>query len=234
LIDLPMKLHPVTFIIIAFECALLTVLLPVWKGFAAFIILFATVAVIPSKTDVETGGVFMRFLIIAAFFLFLINGVKWFPTGIDLAGIENGTNSFVNIGACFLFIVLVSKTLHSEEIFALMVSLKIPSSIILIFFRTAWLVPRFSAKMRDVLAAQKLRGMRVSSFTERAGAVIPALNPIISAMFEEIARNALVITSRGFLAHGVKSSRLELAFSAVDYFLILTVTTSITALLILL
>ena len=212
-----MKLHPVILILIIIEICAMTVFLPLWHGLITFLILFPISVIIPSRTGVDTSGIFIKLLFVAAFFLLLINGIKWVPPGIDYQGLDRAINSFVNIGACFLFIIFVTKTISAEELFALMTGVKIPSPIILIFFRTAWLVPRFSERVGEVLTAQRLRGMKTGNIFERAGAVLPSLNPILSTMLQEIAQNALVITSRGFLNAGRKSSRLVLHMTLIDY-----------------
>ena len=177
---------------------------------------------------------FTRFLIIAAFFLFLINGIKWFPMGIDLAGIEKGANSFCQ----YRFLLSFYSIYLKNRTFGRNICLDDPHENAIVnytdFFQNSLACAQiFRKDWGGFLLLRNSEGMKVSSFVERAGAIIPALNPIISVMFEEISRNALVITSRGFLAQGNNSSRIELVLSKKDLLSTAIVTAVFSALLIL-
>ena len=157
----------------------------------------------------------------AAFFLFLIHGVKWMPPGISTDGLISGLVNFTHIAAPVLFIIYLSRRVHSEEIFALLIDIKVPPALILILFRTLWLVPRFVEKADEVITAQKLRGMRIESTSERVRALIPTLSPIFSSMFEEISENSLTLTTRGFLQPGRKSHLTMLRYGFIDWIMLM-------------
>ncbi|MBT4484645.1 MAG: energy-coupling factor transporter transmembrane protein EcfT [Candidatus Latescibacteria bacterium] len=200
-----MKFHPLTHIIVAIEMALIMLILPVHQGLGILILWLLAILCIPGRTGTNLTGAFIKILIIAAFFLFLIHGVKWRPLGISPEGTVAGLIKFLHIAAPVMTVMYLSKMVHSEEIFALLIDLRIPPVVILILFRTLWLVPRFTERVDEVITAQKLRGVRIESTSERIRALLPTLNPIFSSMFEEISENSLTLTARGFLNPGRKS-----------------------------
>ncbi|HDY88816.1 MAG TPA: hypothetical protein ENH82_11985, partial [bacterium] len=193
----------------------------VYEGFALTLLWFLLTLVIPRRTDTKLTKVFIKILIVAAFFLFLIHGVKWMPPGISPDGLVSGLVNFTHVSAPVLFIIYLSRRVKPEEIFALLIDLKVPPVIILILFRTLWLVPRFAEKVDEVITAQKLRGMRIESTTERVRALIPTLSPIFSSMFEEISENSLTLTTRGFLQPGRKSHLTVLRYGFIDCIMLL-------------
>jgi len=219
-----MKLHPLTHIIIAAELAIFTLVLPVYQGLGVLVLWLLFTLVMPMRTETKLTGTFFKILIIAAVFLFFIHGVKWRPPGISTEGIFVGLSSFIHIATPVAFIIYLSRTVQSEEIFALLIDLKVPSVVILILFRTMWLVPRFVERMDEVITAQKLRGMRIETASQRIRALIPTLSPIFSSMLEEISENSLTITARGFLEPCGKSHLKVLRYRLDDTIIIIVIT----------
>ena len=219
-----MKLHPLTHIIIAAELAILTLILPIYQGFGVLVIWLFFTIMIPQRTETKLTGTFLKILIIAAVFLFLINGVSWRPLNVSTEGIIAGLISFIHIAAPVIFIIYLSRMVQSEEIFALLIDLKVPPAVILILFRTVWLVPRFVERMDEVITAQKLRGMRIETASQRIRALIPTLSPIFSSMLEEISENSLTITTSGFLQPGKKSHLMVLRYRLNDAVIIFVIT----------
>ncbi len=211
-----MKFHPLTHIIVAAELALFAVILPVYDGLILLAIWLLLTLVVPRRTDTKLTKTFIKVLIAAAFFLFLIHGVKWIPPGISAEGLKAGVVSFVHIAAPVTFIIYMSRKVKPEEMFALLIDFRLPPTLILILFRTIWLVPRFVEKADEVVTAQKLRGMRIETTPERLRALLPTLSPIFSSMFEEISENSLTMTTRGFLQPGSKSHLVELRYGWID------------------
>ena len=219
-----MKFHPITHIIVAAELAAFTVILPVYDGLALLAIWLLLTLVVPQRTDTKLTKTFIKVLAAAAFFLFLIHGVKWIPPGISAEGLKAGLISFTHIAAPVTFIIYLSRKVQSEEIFALLIDFRVPPALVLILFRTIWLVPRFVEKIDEVVTAQKLRGMRIETAAERFRALLPTLGPIFSSMFEEISENSLTLTTRGFLQPGSKSHLIVLRYGRIDLIIIVIAT----------
>jgi len=213
---LSMKLHPLTHIILAIEMALVVVILPDITGVIVLIGVFCASLLLPSRTEVNLARPFLKVLAVAAFFLFVIHAVKWRPLGISVEGLYVGLEGFIHIGIPFACVIYLSRRITSEELFALLIDLKTPPPVILILFRTLWLVPRLMERMGEVVTAQKLRGMQIDNTFRRAGAVIPTLSPIFTSMIDEISENSLTLTTRGFLRHGRKTHLLTLTYNWMD------------------
>jgi len=211
-----MKLHPATHIAVAVEVSFLVIALPFPADSVLLALLYAVVLLIPARTGFRRTMTFMKVLAAAALFLALIHAVRWTPVGLSADGIATALKSFNRIAVPFAGIIYLSKTVSSEELFALLVDMRVPPPVILILFRTVWLVPRLMGRTDEVLAMQRMRGLRIESPLHRLRAVLPTLSPIFSSMIDEISQNSLTITARGFLSPGRKSHLLAISFSAAD------------------
>ena len=216
--------HPATHCVIAIEVALVAIVLPSVTG-ALVLLLFSLAALaIPSRTEFFLTGKFLKLLVVGAFFLFLIHGMHLNPPGLSYEGLSTGLKNFIHIAAPVICVIYLSRHIRSEELFAMLIDYHVPPSLILILFRTMWLVPRLTERMDEVMTAQKLRGMRVETTAQRIRALIPTLNPIFSSMLHEISINSLIITSRGFLSPGLKTHIVSLSYSWKDAFFIAGIT----------
>ena len=219
-----MNLHPLTHIIISIELAILILVLHLYESAIALSICLTMALFIPSRTEIRLTGTFLKILAVAAFFLFLMHGVIWNPPGISPEGILTGLDSFIHIAVPVVCVIYLSRRITSEELFALLIDLRVPPTVILILFRTLWLVPRLMERMDEVVTAQKLRGMRVENTFQRARAVIPTLSPIFSSMLDEISENSITLTTRGFLLPGRKSHLTVLRYRWLDAAFTLVIT----------
>jgi len=216
-----MRLHPVTHIVLAVESAVLVVSLPLKQGYVVLSLLLGVTLLVPSRTVNRITWVFLKILVVAAFFLFLLHGVRWYPPGVSTKGITLGLESFIRIAVPVVSMLYLARRIVSEDLFALMTDFRVPPAVILILFRTLWLVPRLMERIDEVVTAQKMRGMRIDNPFRRFRAVIPTLSPIFSSMVDEISRNALVMTARGFLHRGRKTHLHPLHYGWSD---VLTIT----------
>jgi len=110
----------------------------------------------------------------------------------------------------------LSRYIRSEELFALLLDLRVPPAAILILFRTIWLIPRLAERMEETVTALRLRGMPTDTLPGRIRALVPSLGTVFSSMFAEISDNSLVLAARGFLRQDHKSHLIELRFRSAD------------------
>jgi len=209
-------LHPITHITIAFCFAAAAVSAPVEEGLTVLLFGLGITLAIPCRTETRLARPFLNVLAIAIFFLFIIHGVRWNPPGVIRSGIFEALESFVRVGAPVVVALYLSRQIRSEELFAFLIDLRIPPAVIMILFRTLWLIPRFTERMDETLIALKLRGMPVDTPFQRVRALIPALGTIFASMFAETSDNSLVMAVRGFLRPGSKSHFLPLSFRVRD------------------
>ncbi|MFC1508666.1 energy-coupling factor transporter transmembrane component T family protein [Candidatus Omnitrophota bacterium] len=219
--------HPATHIVIAIEIALVAIVLPSATGAVVLLLLLITTLAIPPRTEFFLTRKFLKLLVVGAFFLFLIHGMQLSPPGLSYEGLSTGLEGFIHLAAPIICVIYLSRHIRSEELFAMLIDYRIPPSLILILFRTMWLVPRLTERMDEVMTAQKLRGMRVETTAQRIRALIPTLNPIFSSMLNEISINSLIMTSRGFLSPGLKTHIVSLSYSWKDAFFIAGITFSL-------
>lgn len=217
-------LHPLTHILVAGEIALVMLVLPLYQGLAVLAVWLSITLVIPARTETKLTGAFLKIFGIAAVFLFLLHGLRLRPPGISVEGMTTGLGHFLHIAVPVTLILYCSRRIKSEELFALLIDLKVPPVIIFILFRTLWLVPRFIERTDEVIIAQKLHGMRIDTFPRRVRALLPSLSTIISSMFEELSENSLTLSTRGFLQPGGKSHLTTLTFGWRDGVLFCTAT----------
>jgi len=219
-----MKLNPATHILIALEIAFFAIATPIVTGAIILSIFFVISLTIPSRTEFRLTGKFIKILCVGALFLFLIHGVHWNPPGISYEGLFIGLDSFIRIASPVICVIYLSRRICAEELYAMLIDYRIPPSLILIFFRTLWLVPRLTERMDEVVTAQKLRGMRIETTMQRVRALIPTLNPIFSSMLNEISTNSLTLTTRGFLSPGRKTHYTPLRYRWTDTAIIAVIT----------
>jgi|GEM_PF-4326576 energy-coupling factor transporter transmembrane protein EcfT len=211
-----MKFHPLTHILVSIELAAILLILPAVHGFIACALWLFLSLVMPNRTATRLTPVFIKLLFVAAFFLFLIHGISLRELSISIHGIMAVPDSFIHIATPVAAIIYLSRNIRLEELYALLLDLRIPPVIIFILFRTLWLVPRFVERIDEVITAQKLRGMRIEKIPDRFRALIPTLGPIFSSMIEEISENSLTLTARGFLGPGDKTHVTPLSYSRAD------------------
>jgi energy-coupling factor transporter transmembrane protein EcfT len=209
-------LHPLTHILIALSFALIAVSTPVEEGLVVLFFGLGITLAIPRRAETMLARPFLKVLGIALLFLLLIHGVRWSPFGILRTGIFQALESFTRIGSPVVAVLFLSRQIRSEELFAFFLDVKIPPVVILILFRTLWLIPRFTERMDETLIALKLRGMPAETSLQRIRALVPALGTIFASMFAETSDNSLTIAARGFLNPGPKSHLLALRFRVRD------------------
>lgn len=217
-------LHPFTRIIIALELSVLVLMSPYSRAFLLIAVFFTIILFLPQRSDTRLARPCIRLLSIAALFLFLLHGITFNPFGFSENVFSIVLASFLRIVTPVTAVLYLSKTIRSEEFFALCLDFRMPPAVIMILFRTIWLVPRLMERMDEVVVAQKLRGIPIRTPYQRLLAIIPTLSTIFSSMIEETSENALVLSTRGFLLPGRKSHVTRLSFRILDVLLI-TLTT---------
>ncbi len=208
-----MTFHPLTHIFVSIELAAAVLIITPLQGLVLCAAWMLCSLLLSNRTGTRLTPVFIKILIIAAFFLFLIHGVSYREFAVSADGLRAIPESFIHIAFPVAAIIYFSRNIRHRELYALLLDLRIPPSIIFILFRTLWLVPRFVERIDEVMIAQRLRGMHIETTAGRLKALIPTLGPIVSSMLEETSENSLTLTARGFLESGKKSHVAELRYT---------------------
>ena len=211
-----MFFHPLTQLFLALFGFLIVCMLPAPGSLGMLLAFYAVVLITPSRTRTRLTGPFLKLLAFAAVFLLLIHAVTWRPPGVIPSGIAEAALSFTRIAAIVGAVLYLARQVTGDEMYALLIDLSVPPALILILFRTLWLVPRFIERIDEVVLAQRMRGMRIDSLFGRLRAVIPSLTPIFASMLEETYEQAMTMTIRGFLESGAKTHVDPLGFGLRD------------------
>lgn len=211
-----MKLHPFTQLLFTAMLGIVVVVSGTVWGLAVLLLWCVFTLVVPRRTEVRLTVAFLRLLVVAAGFLLVIHGIEWPAFRLSAKGVLMALDHFRHIAVPIASIMYLSKVIRAEEMFAFLIDLRIPPALILIIFRTLWLVPQFMKRIDDVIMAQRLRGMRIEGVWARMKALQPTLGPVFSSMLVEISDNALVMNARGFMQPGHKTHLTRLRFGLID------------------
>ncbi len=211
-----MKFHPLTHIIIAIEWAIMVIMLPIQPGSIFLTVGFIMAVMVSTRTHINLTGTMVKILAVAALFLVIMHGISWKPFSLSKPGLFTGLDSLIHIAIPATCILYLTKEINSEEFYSFLIDIKTPPIVIFILFRTIWLVPRLNERIEEVVVAQKLRGMKINTLTDRIRAIIPTLSPIFASMFNEVSENSLTLTTRGFLTPGTKTHITTLKYGKKD------------------
>ncbi|MDR3554135.1 MAG: energy-coupling factor transporter transmembrane component T [Syntrophobacteraceae bacterium] len=172
---------------------------------------------VKSRSGFNPSSIFARMLVFALVVLFLIHGVDFHTHAISQKGLRTAGNAGVRFASVFAATLWLVKRTTKEELYALMLSLKLPMVATLLIFRAIWFLPHVSKRVRDVLLAHQLRGVKSSNVFRRSLALAPALYAIFASMLLEICDSSVTLLSKGIWIHGPKSSFLVLRWSYKDW-----------------
>jgi energy-coupling factor transporter transmembrane protein EcfT len=172
---------------------------------------------INSRSGFNPSTVFARMLVFALVVLFLIHGFDFHTHAISRKGLRTVENAGVRFASLFAATLWLVKRTTKEELYALMLTCKLPMVATLVIFRALWFLPHVFKRVRDVLLAHKLRGVKSSNVFRRSLALAPALYAIFASMLLEICDSSVTLLSKGIWIHGPKSSFLVLRWSYKDW-----------------
>ncbi len=172
---------------------------------------------VKSRNNFNPTKVFARMLVFAIIVLFLLNGIHFHTRTINVKGLRIVGDASVRFASVFAATLWLVKRTVKEEFYALMLSLKMPMVATLVVFRAIWFLPHIFKRVRDVLLAHKLRGIKSSNVFRRSLALAPALYAIFASMLLEICDSSVALVSKGIWIHGRKSSFILLRWSYKDW-----------------
>lgn len=194
------RAHPFTPLAITVSVALLAFVLP---GTGGPLLLLLAVSLLAVAAGV--GGVLAPALVLAIpFWLFLI----------ILHGLLDATpDRAVLIGARITAMLVTFTTavavVHPARLVDALLERGLPFSVAYLFAATLQAVPRLRERAREILDAQRCRGLRVrGSLLNRATAVVPLAVPLVLGALTEVDERAMALEARGV---GAATSRTPLA-----------------------
>lgn len=169
------------------------------------------------RSGFNPAKVFAKMLCLALFMLFLIHGLDYHARAASMKGLKIMGEAGLRFASLFAATLWLVKRTKKEELFALMLALKIPMPVTVLIFRAIWFVPHISKRIKDVLLAHSLRGVKSTNFFRRSLALPAALYAIFSSMLLEICDSSVTLLSKGIWIEGKKSSLLTLQWSYKDF-----------------
>ncbi len=107
--------------------------------------------------------------------------------------------------------VVMLATTHPSDLFASLRQLHLPYEVSLMAMLSMQLVPQLQQELRDVLQAQRARGLRASGLA----ALAPTLVPVVAGAFDRLTTLVLSLEARG-LGSGPRTSYRRVADRPVD------------------
>jgi energy-coupling factor transport system permease protein len=215
-------LHPVTRLSIALSFIIFIWRIPLaYQAIAVFlgaIIIWGIAKPLPSQ---DPGNIFLRLWLTAGFFLTMIHtisyddGLIFNQDRLYVAG-----KSFFRIGSLMVAFLWIIRTMKTEELYAMLIDLRLPIPVIYVIFQALYLIPRLIERAKDILVAQQARGFILRGVRRRIKALILILSPLFSTMIYELEEGAASIAARGLHAPGMKSHINTIRLTVLDSILI--------------
>jgi len=212
------KCHPCTHLIIA-VCFTAVVFILSWPYQAIASLIGCLVAWLIAKPipTRDPGQTFLRIWLTAGVFLILIHAVQ-FVEGIKLSfeGVLVAGKSFFRIGALMASCVWLVRTLENDDLYAFLIDLRVPVSVIYVIFQALFMIPRFKQRASDILIAQQARGFVLKGFRHRIQALLLIIAPLFATTLYELEESAASLYARGLLTSGKKTHLHYISFSFFD------------------
>jgi energy-coupling factor transport system permease protein len=155
--------------------------------------------------------------------VFIIQGLFWQggpsiasigPAAIKQQGLAFAVASTGRILAVVAAFLLLTLSTRPDHLMIALTQRGFPPTISYIFLATIQIIPRFQARSQTILDAQQSRGLHITGrLTQRAGALIPLVIPLVLGSIVEVEQRAIALEARGFNRHGPKTSYRQLTDS---------------------
>lgn len=215
------ELHPLTKLALALFCVVAGILAP---GVAGSYVFFA-VLLLPLAFWGKMAGPFLvaaaKAVIPFAVSLFLVQGFFWpggtpimqlGPFSLKEEGLYFAIRSTGRILALVTSFLLLTFTTRPDRLMQALGERGVPQGLTYILLTTLQIVPRFQAKARTILDAQRSRGLETEGNPwQRARALIPLVQPLILGSIVDIEERAIALEVRAFGRKGMKTNLEGLA-----------------------
>lgn len=217
------KIHPLTRIFMSLLYLIVVFRLPIRHQVMAIItgmIMAWGAKKLPSQ---DPGKIFLRLWFTAGLFLLIIHCIIY-NNGLvfDNHGFVTASKSFFRIGSLMIVFLWLSRTIKSEELYAMLMDIGLSMSLIYLLLRTIYTIPRLGSKANEILVAQQARGFVLKGIGNRIKGLQLILAPLFSSMVYELEESSASLTARGIIAPGRKSHFVELKFGPQDVLLIVS------------
>jgi energy-coupling factor transport system permease protein len=214
------RLHPLTMLALVAFCLVAGLALPgPWGPYAVFLLVILPLAalgqVLPNLLSTA-----LKIALPFAVSVFLIQGLFWTngtpvvqlgPLSLKQEGLLFAAQSTGRVLAVISSFLLLSLTTRPDALMIALDQRGAPKTLTYIVLATIQIAPRFQAKARTILDAQRARGLETEgSFARRIAALLPLVVPLVLGSIIDIEERAMALDARAFSRPGAKTSLLTL------------------------
>ncbi|MCU0506968.1 MAG: energy-coupling factor transporter transmembrane protein EcfT [Anaerolineae bacterium] len=214
------RLHPLTMLALVVFCLVAGLALPgPWGPYVVFLLLILPLAalgqVLPNLLSTA-----VKIALPFAISVFLIQGLFWTggtpvvelgPLSLKREGLWFAAQSTGRVLTVVSSFLLLSLTTRPDALMIALDQRGAPKTLTYIVLATIQIAPRFQAKARTILDAQRARGLETEgSVGRRVAALLPLVVPLVLGSIIDIEERAMALDARAFSRSGPKTSLLTL------------------------
>ena len=218
------RLHPLTMLAAVAFCLVAGLALPgPWGPYAVFLLVVVPLAALGQVLP-ELLRTAFKIALPFAISVFLIQGLFWTngtpvaqlgPLSLKSEGLWFAVQSTGRVLAVISSFLLLSLTTRPDALMIALDQRGAPKTLTYIVLATIQIAPRFQAKARTILDAQRARGLETEGgFARRVAALLPLVVPLVLGSIIDIEERAMALDARAFARSGAKTSLLILPDSA--------------------
>jgi energy-coupling factor transport system permease protein len=221
------RLNPLTKLTLVLSLILLSFLSPwYWTPHILWLVVVFPLS-LAGKVQREFLGAFLRLVLPAAFFLFLMQAF-FQPVGqqvifkiwfLDITreslmvAFLNATRIIVMVSSFTLFLL----TTQPSELMSDLTRRGLPPQFAYVIISTLQILPQMQAKAQTIISAQRSRGLETQgNFLRRVGSLGPLVGPLVFGSLVEVEERAIAIEARGFTSTHIKTSLYDIPDSQLD------------------
>jgi energy-coupling factor transport system permease protein len=214
------RLHPLTMLTLVLFCLVAGLALPgPWGPYVIFLLVILPLAalgqVLPNLLSTA-----LKIALPFAISVFLIQGLFWTggtpvvelgPLSLKSEGLWFALQSAGRVLAVVSSFLLLSLTTRPDALMIALDQRGAPKTLTYIVLATMQIAPRFQAKARTILDAQRARGLETEGgLARRIAALLPLVVPLALGSIIDIEERAMALDARAFSRPGHKTSLLAL------------------------
>jgi energy-coupling factor transport system permease protein len=214
------RLHPLTMLAVVAFCLVAGLALPgPWGPYLVFLVVILPLAALGQVLP-NLASTTLKIALPFAISVFLIQGLFWTggtpvvelgPLSLKREGLWFAAQSTGRVLTVVSSFLLLSLTTRPDALMIALDQRGAPKTLTYIVLATIQIAPRFQAKARTILDAQRARGLETEgSFGRRITALLPLVVPLVLGSIIDIEERAMALDARAFSRSGPKTSLLLL------------------------
>jgi hypothetical protein len=160
----------------------------------AFLTLLAAISYDRSRIHIALR--LLRYLTLGLAFLFILYGID-FSNWHLASNLRPVLEYSVRLFSLFTVMYILTANVDQDRLFAALVNLQFPISVIYLMFRTFWIVTLFETRAEEIVAAQRLRGFPTETLAARLTALGRGARALVNGLLVEMIDANVALESKG-------------------------------------